>query len=271
MRCTRCGGKDFGRLDLRMSGPSGPFSRTVFKCNRCGKPRAAFLNDPEFEEVGLTSLLKSQIERSSDQDPDKGAAFRLATGAFVYEVFKDLRKLPPGPDRARRTHRDIDEAIKDHHDGAPKEAAQISCRAGCSACCFTAVGVTQDEAELLAERVAGGVEIDMELLQRQQEPARDDKAWFTDEIKHADRRCVFLSPEGKCRVYEDRPAACRKYFVTSDPKFCDLEKHPKHGVWNLVTHTAECITSAGYSIDKAVNFLPRALLAALKKLAGGKK
>lgn len=268
MRCKKCGGKDFGRLELRMTRSSGPFTRTIFRCNRCRTPRAHYLEDKAFEHVALSQLLKAQIEESKKQHDDAGSAFRLATGAFVYEIWKYLKGLPPGPDRARLVHKDVDVAIKEHHEKEPEEAAGIRCRSGCNACCYTAVGVTKDEAELLAERVVKGVKIDVPRLMRQQEAARDDKAWFTDEIAHKDRACVFLGEDGKCKVYEDRPSACRKYFVFTDPKFCDVEKYPKKGVGNLVSHGAECITSASYTVDQEVNFLPRALLAALDRLMG---
>jgi len=42
-------------------------------------------------------------------------------------------------------------------------------------------------------------------------------------LPKAESACVFLNQNGDCDVYEDRPAACRTFAVTSEPHLCSKE------------------------------------------------
>lgn len=79
-----------------------------------------------------------------------------------------------------------------------------------------------------------------------------------------DDSCAFLGTDGRCRVYEYRPMACRKYFVASDPASCDLRSNPKGKVLRWFTPAAEVITTAVFT-EFGVNSMPVQLLAALDK------
>ena len=119
-------------------------------------------------------------------------------------VLHDLSKYEKGPDRARRTQALLDAEY------AANPVKNVSCSSGCSACCRTfAKQISEDDADLLAEAVnSGRVSIDVEALKLQAEQ------------KNSGGACVFLSEDGRCRVYSMRPVVCRKYHVSSPQSAC---------------------------------------------------
>ena len=40
-------------------------------------------------------------------------------------------------------------------------------------------------------------------------------------------RCPLLDDSNRCRVYEDRPVACRMFYALTEPEWCDVN-HPKN-------------------------------------------
>jgi len=123
-----------------------------------------------------------------------------------------LEATPRGAERGRALHRMMDAAVD------TASAVPISCKKGCYGCCHSEVEVTPDEVEVLLEVVLSGTSVDRKRLEVQaaREPRSPEwaKFWSTE------NRCVFLDGEGACRIYADRPAACRKLIVTSPPEAC---------------------------------------------------
>jgi len=131
---------------------------------------------------------------------------------------EELRALPPGPDRARAVHQRVDAALARFAEQKPEVAQAVRCGKGCAHCCRIWVGVTRDEAGLLAERVRdGSVQPDRRRLERQRDFA--DPADFIGQPLE-DASCAFLGPDGACMVYADRPSICRTVLMTSDPELC---------------------------------------------------
>lgn len=124
-----------------------------------------------------------------------------------------------GPYRGHGIHQLMDELLERLNDPANAETKKsISCRRGCSHCCYLEVNITWDEAALLIALAKNDtIKIDWEHL-RQQLPGIPN-------IEYKKRACVFLK-DGECSVYDARPNACRKYFVANDPDQCNSEKHP---------------------------------------------
>jgi len=101
---------------------------------------------------------------------------------------------------------------------------KIPCAKGCSFCCYLIVEITASEAELMTKEANRlGVVIDRNALNKQLPHATVQK-WSA--LPYHQRKCVFLK-NGSCSVYAQRPAACRKYFVVTDPKLCDEETYPE--------------------------------------------
>ena len=159
---------------------------------------------------------------------------------------------------AAGVHNLIDQEIERHRD----QYRDIKCKKGCSACCHQLVQITHAEARLLALCVTEGeIRIDRELLARQASGPEDETDWWR--LPMEENGCVFLDRHtGKCRVYEHRPTACRKYFVTSDPHWCGTrEGNQRVSVINM--YPVEIVASAALNCDHQAGPLPRLLAQAL--------
>lgn len=153
-----------------------------------------------------------------------------------------------------------------------EKAPTTSCKKGCSHCCQQMVFVTDDEAELLYEELnnqSNGVipHSKMVYLQEQAKYNAGDvfDFWRLPKEKSS---CVFLSEEDTCTVYENRPAACRLFSVTSDPKMCSKEETLKGGglVDRSFSLSGELWASAALGVQKEANkTLPAALLEQIDK------
>lgn len=93
------------------------------------------------------------------------------------------------------------------------------CKKGCDGCCHTQVSVTEDEAIILSRHIENGLPIDLDRLNKQMITKNNSEEFF--KLNYADRRCIFLSEEGACRVYADRPSVCRTNAVLGSPDQCD--------------------------------------------------
>lgn len=163
------------------------------------------------------------------------------------EAAEEIAALPPGMDRGRAVHRRVSQLQEAFLQRRPDLAAQVRCGKGCSACCRVRVGVTADEAALLAGRVRGGVVIDRERL-AQQAACPDAAAHF--QLPLAEARCVLLGDDGACRVHEDRPSACRLVLVASDPAFCATTNLATQ-ITAIIAPDAELLATAALSADPA--------------------
>lgn len=95
-----------------------------------------------------------------------------------------------------------------------------SCQKGCDFCCHIPVVITELEARvLLAYADKENIVIDEDYLLRQN--AINGK----DRLKSNVSACVFLKNH-QCTVYDARPLTCRKYYVYSDPQYCNTKKYP---------------------------------------------
>lgn len=158
---------------------------------------------------------------------------------WVKDMMDQLEKFEK-PERLARALKGIDEQIDRNEN--------ISCKAGCGACCHQLINISDIEADHISEAVKDGsitVKIDMERLAKQAKWERED---YYNNIPEA--RCVFLNEENSCGIYKHRPAVCRNYTVISDPKYCHTKyrhTHPKSVA--LTNPSAEIITSALWSLD----------------------
>lgn len=186
-----------------------------------------------------TPRLRASVEKQRKILPP--ADFREMMGVIrsVFEKYlAKLKEFAPGVERANALHRMLDVTQE------PTAGLNISCRMGCSGCCHYEIEITDDEAVLLASVVRGGVEIDRERLAKQATRARKGPEW--EDILQPDNRCVFLAPEGVCRIYELRPSACRRHLVTTPAEWCTTPGKPVAPVEVLMT---EILLSAATSLD----------------------
>lgn len=109
------------------------------------------------------------------------------------------------------------------------EGHTISCKRGCSFCCYYPVGISRFEAQLLVDYLDDD---DIAWLKAQSGHNNDVDSW--KKMPNSQRKCVFLE-NNECSVYEDRPLNCRKMLVVSPPEMCDmdLENSAVNGVVDL--------------------------------------
>lgn len=206
--------------------------------------------------------LSEQLEKGAIKKDAYEQRFKSWVGflALWRRVYVIAAQAWPMARRARFFQASVDGVLLEGGVRDPEQAAAISCRAGCNACCRLGVSITRDEAALLADRVQGGVEVDRLRLAEQSTWPEEAPTW----TKNAERAlCVFQGPGGLCRVYDDRPMACRAYRVLSDPALCD----PRNGAQQVllsIEHRAELIAAAART-EQPVGLLPRMLLEALQR------
>ncbi len=119
---------------------------------------------------------------------------------------------------------------------------KVTCKKGCSYCCYLHVDISDDEAKLLiAYSNELGFTIDWEKLERQNKYTGTE-AWR--DLPAEDKKCIFLSNTGVCQVYDHRPMSCRKAMVISEPEKCDVVKDYHSKVMWAVSLPAEVVSSA---------------------------
>lgn len=102
-----------------------------------------------------------------------------------------------------------------------EEAGAVSCKAGCSNCCYHPVLITVAEGivlyRYLGQRGALTADLKGKLVDHADITAFMDPAvWLRARIP-----CPLLDDKGRCRGYEGRPLACRMTFSSGDPAACD--------------------------------------------------
>jgi Fe-S-cluster containining protein len=139
----------------------------------------------------------------------------------------------------------IEETIR----GLPAGGTEITCRAGCSACCRQLVVVSPLEVAAIGEfvrarpdlaaevegriehwRAAVAADSELSALLQTFEAAEgyvEGEEGEALELSYWRRQlpCPFLA-EDRCTIYPVRPFACREHHVTSDPRLCaeDLDR-----------------------------------------------
>jgi Fe-S-cluster containining protein len=188
---------------------------------------------------------------------------QLMQVSFNLKIVDDLLPMKASVPDARTTAVDLipvfqklTNQVVDHSiELTQREGKEISCKAGCGACCKQPVPVTLLEVEHLNRVVkkmpeqrqrrvratfAHHLKVVEEagLLEQFRNMADIDseqrRQLATDYFELA-LECPFLENQS-CGIYQDRPLECREFLVTSDPKYCaqlDPEKieHINRQMW----------------------------------------
>lgn len=199
------------------------------------------------DKFWITNRLRMTVERWDKEKPAQIAvALKNKLTAIIVHWKQQFDALPAGADRARMANKVADQYMTDSLKSAREAGMNVSCKRGCSSCCHQLVEVTPDEADLLAERVSDGVKLNLERLKRQSEFAGDAGEWFLQPA--ADSRCIFLDERNDCRVYRDRPLACRTYFVATPAEHCSPNM-PGHKVGIITSERVEAFVSAMKNLE----------------------
>jgi Fe-S-cluster containining protein len=203
-----------------------------------------------------TNRLKSILAKKANAADRAEFDSILESVRSLFEKYRRiLQETAPGIPRAALLHQLIDLALEE------AKSLPITCRSGCSGCCHFAVEITRDEAELLVELLATGVEIDLDKLERQANREPSSPEWQVHWSEES--RCVFLGADSRCRIYEHRPAACRKLLVTTPAELCTSASAEIQPINALA---AEIIVSAAMSLeDHTQGTLPSMLARCIRK------
>ena len=156
---------------------------------------------------------------------------------------------------AQKAHEQVDHELGRDLD-TPLAHSLITCRKGCSACCHTQVSATIEEAELLVKRVEEKqIELDWNLLKLQ--ASYNPENWLR--LNFDKRKCMFVSSEGSCLVYEDRPSVCRSNYVIGPPSLCSTHDGIQRPIRMLKTPRADMAIVGQYKAAKKVGTLPALL------------
>lgn len=207
------------------------------------------------DNPGMTESLAGVLANASLKEKEEARAMLLH---YVGELSAIKNADPVGV--AATVHDVQDTYINEAMNRPEMITNKISCRPGCNHCCHLLIGIWPQEAALLAAKIiVDKIEIDTERLYKQAE-VRNLEGW--NKLPIQDRRCVLLGDDGKCRAYEERPGACRKYYVASNPQLCDTVKHNGAKVARYVINKVEIIESAALTSFGGRD-MPRALKNAL--------
>lgn len=177
-----------------------------------------------------------------DQGKLTGEQMAMMLDKYVM-LYKDMKKKFKAIERARMMHAYLDNLISQIFKDHPTERA---CKKGCSYCCHVDVEITWDEAALLLET-------------KEPDWAKVERQNSGEKLQYRERACVFLGEGGACTVYNERPMACRKYFVTGDPEHCNADKNPSNDVLVVALREPEVFAS-GMMTAGNVGKMPEMLL-----------
>jgi len=187
-----------------------------------------------------TRVLIQNIERQKDPERCAEIVHHLIEAEVV--IMRRQSKSESSAFVAGSMQRRVDKQMRERDERDPDGTADVTCRRGCTACCYQNVSVSEPEADLAYKQAfLAGHELDVERLRKQ---AQHGVETYQSALTHAERRCVMLKDDGDCAIYHARPNACRVYRVVSDPEQCDTEKHPHGGTLSLTTPLAEVVITA---------------------------
>lgn len=162
-------------------------------------------------------------------------------------------------------------------DAVEANGEQVSCKAGCGACCRQPVPISESEVYQIAEMVE---EMPEERRRKIKEKFRKgcqhlaQIGWFQklegtvtasseirqrvlDEYFRQGIPCPFLEDES-CSIYEERPLVCREYLVTTPAENC---RTPTPDSIRTIAvpikpSAAVCSISKGENLNAGINFVP---------------
>lgn len=202
-------------------------------------PASPLVENPLAFMARPTPQMKSVVAHYQETLPPVEFLDFVAIVRSAFEKYTaKLLEFEPGADRGRALHDMMERELK------VAEFIPVSCCRGCSGCCHYEVEITENEAAVLRDAVLNGLAIDHQRLALQAARERQSAEWKG--FRGPNNRCVFLSEEGACRVYEDRPAICRKHLVTTPASACTTEGAHVAPIKILL---AEILLSAELSIE----------------------
>jgi Fe-S-cluster containining protein len=163
-----------------------------------------------------------------------------------HETRAQAANLRRANERLRGEMRAFYNRVDDWHESNKPDT--VRCTKGCAACCQQLIVSTLPEARHVVAARPALVESVLPTLIEQDALGGRLSAGLGDVVRDpvarqelcerwwdAKQMCVFLSADNECKIYADRPYACRSYFVTSDPQSCGGERGQTVNIWSPPT------------------------------------
>ncbi len=147
----------------------------------------------------------------------------------------------------------------------PANSRRIVCRKGCSACCSYLVGLSAPEVFLLRREFADLCADDripilktclqaaFKILQQDITAPEINEDSGLDQISEwyaaLNLPCPFLA-DGLCGIYENRPLACREYFVASHPNHCSITSTARATVVSPSVSVTETLSEVAAELEQ---------------------
>jgi len=205
----------------------------------------SFLDDYDLRGCAFSMKTLKMLKDIKKSDSKEHKAVWLETMLNVFTIALKVRRMDAGPRRAKFIHDIVEAEIKIQRDEKPGD---ISCKSGCSNCCYQFIATSDDEAQLLKDYPTIGNRL--EEYSKLEETAKN----------YHKKPCIFLNDKGSCNAYKDRPNACRLLLSQSDPELCKGDSKSEKILYYM--HKAE-VVAAGYSTGvKKLTSLPKAIMEA---------
>ncbi len=164
-------------------------------------------------------------------------------------------KRAPQLDRGLRI---VDQAMDRFFDAA-LEDTPVQCRPGCDHCCHQWIAdlkscearrlsaralQTMDPKQTISKLQAQQRAFDRALQDANGDEQAAEQAYFFRRIP-----CVFLSPQGRCSVWDIRPYACRTFFSFSEPRLCAPEHQDDPNHWGFILEPHRDMDAAYAELD----------------------
>jgi len=206
----------------------------------------ARLQEEGLTTFALTSLLQSHLLNLADIGNDTTTR-RHAN--VIYDQLVSwmdiILRIPEGRQRALDVHSLAERAIEKAAQAYAADQAP-SCHKGCSFCCHTQVSIGGSEGEFIKD-YADRHNIDWDRGKARAQADQQEPHLYPTRLSWSESACVFLNPDGACRIYEARPLSCRKLVVVSQPQLCD--PRDKNSPSYLMNLEAEIISAAFYNVE----------------------
>lgn len=165
----------------------------------------------------LTVMATKNLQKWLNDEPNSAQEMLES----VVEEMKKYEEIPQGKERyeafSKRSEMCISMALSNPvgHD------AKVSCKAGCSMCCYQPVEIKKSEGMVLFDRIKEDLSrFPIHNLKKQAEAKTMGEFY---KLPYQLRKCVFLGNDGLCQVYDIRPLMCRGYLSVDDPEKCNTE------------------------------------------------
>jgi Fe-S-cluster containining protein len=195
-------------------------------------------------DVTLNFVLRDYIADAFEKLPEEiffSHLMKLLDGVVFF--YKKYERILQSDQRVQVFHEDVNEIINKNL-FSDEKSNKILCSKGCSDCCSQLVTVSKSEVEFL---IKSNVEIDLNQLRKQYQLTTDN---WTQKLTEEEGKCIFLSrADGSCKVWQDRPANCRNYFVSGSNKHCSVfRRNPDLSLAVKSIYADVCI-SAFYALE----------------------